>query len=126
MVGKSGEGKSTFIKAIIADIPLHGDKAEVLGYDLLSLNRSERSSLRRKIGVIFQDFQLLADRSTEGNLDFVLTATGWKDKNSKAQRIEEVLAQVGLERERERARESERDRLHGVCVCVCVCVFVCV
>jgi len=97
LVGKSGEGKSTLIKAIIADIPLLGDKAEVLGYDLLSLDRSERSSLRRKIGVIFQDFQLLADRSTEGNLDFVLTATGWKDKNSKAQRIEEVLAQVGLE-----------------------------
>ena len=97
LVGKSGEGKSTFIKAIIADIPLIGDKAEVLGYDLLSLGRSERTSLRRKIGVIFQDFQLLADRSTEGNLDFVLTATGWKDKNSKAQRIEEVLAQVGLE-----------------------------
>ncbi len=97
LVGKSGEGKSTFIKTLIGDIPLLGERAEVLGYDLLSLDRLERSSLRRKIGVIFQDFQLLTDRSVEGNLDFVLTATGWKAESSKVQRMEEVLAQVGLE-----------------------------
>lgn len=97
LIGKSGEGKSTLIKALIGEIPLTGLKAEVQGVDLLTLKRSHRAGLRRRLGVIFQDFQLLSDRTVEENLDFVLTATGWNDAGAKAQRIEEVLAQVGLE-----------------------------
>jgi cell division transport system ATP-binding protein len=97
LVGKSGQGKSTLIKAIIGEIPLSGEKAEVQGVDLLTLPRSQRAGFRRRIGVIFQDFQLLNDRTVEGNLEFVLTATGWKDSSARTRRIEEVLAQVGLE-----------------------------
>lgn len=97
LVGKSGEGKSTLINALIGEIPLSGQKAEIQGIDLLTLPLSQRAGLRRRIGVIFQSFQLLTDRTVEENLDFVLTATGWKEGSSKAQRIEEVLALVGLE-----------------------------
>lgn len=97
LVGKSGEGKSTLIKAIIGEIPLSGHKAEVQGVDLLTLPRSQRAGFRRRLGVVFQDFQLLNDRTVEGNLDFVLTATGWKESSAKTRRIEEILALVGLE-----------------------------
>lgn len=97
LVGKSGEGKSTLIKALIGEIPISGQKAMIQDFNLLTLARSQRAGLRRSIGVVFQDLQLLSDRTVEGNLNFVLTATGWKEESAKVGRIEEVLALVGLE-----------------------------
>lgn len=97
LVGRVGSGKSSLMKSMYADVPLRGgDCAEVLGFDLLSLRKREVPYLRRKIGIVFQDFQLLTDRSVHGNLRFVLEATGWKDKNAMESRIEEVLKEVGM------------------------------
>lgn len=80
-----------------ADVALSsGKEAEVLGFNLLNLKRSKIPYLRRKIGIVFQDFQLLQDRSVSGNLKFVLNATGWKNKNEIDSRIEEVLSAVGM------------------------------
>lgn len=97
LVGKSGEGKSSLIRALIGEIPLKGSAASVLGHNLLSLHRRELPLFRRKIGVIFQDFHLLMDRSAEANLEFALYATGWKDQRERKNRTEEVLVLVGLE-----------------------------
>lgn len=98
LVGKVGSGKSSLLKTMYADVPLAGgDKAEVLGYDMLNIKRKEIPYLRRKIGIVFQDFQLLQDRSALANLRFVLEATGWKDRNEINDRIEEVLKEVGME-----------------------------
>lgn len=97
LVGRVGSGKSSLMKSMYADVPLRGgDSAEVLGFNLLSLRKREVPYLRRKIGIVFQDFQLLTDRSVHGNLRFVLEATGWKDKNAMESRIEEVLKEVGM------------------------------
>ena len=80
LVGRVGSGKSSLMKSMYADVMLRqGKKAEVFGFDLLSLRRKDIPYLRRKIGIVFQDFQLLTDRSVKGNLRFVLEATGWKD-----------------------------------------------
>ncbi len=99
LVGKVGSGKSSLLKSMYADVPVsRGDKAEVLGYDLLNIKRKDIPYLRRKIGIVFQDFQLLQDRSARANLKFVLEATGWKDKNEMDDRIEEVLREVGMEK----------------------------
>jgi cell division transport system ATP-binding protein len=97
LVGKVGSGKSSLLKTMYADVKIEtGRKAEVLDYDLLSIKRKQIPYLRRKIGVVFQDFQLLQDRSAWANLSFVLEATGWKNKNEMNQRIEEVLNAVGM------------------------------
>jgi cell division transport system ATP-binding protein len=96
IIGKVGSGKSSLMKSMYADIPIVSGEANVLGYDLTSIKRKEVPMLRREIGIVFQDFQLLTDRSVYNNLLFVLQATGWKSKTDIDERIEEVLKEVGM------------------------------
>lgn len=95
-IGKVGSGKSSLLKTIYGEIPISDGEASVLDYDIKRLKRREIPYLRRKIGVVFQDFQLLTDRSVFENLQFVLKATGWTRKQEIADRIGEVLHQVGM------------------------------
>ena len=97
IVGKVGTGKTSIIRTIIAENPLKSGEAEVCGYNLAKLRRRDVPMLRRKLGVVFQDFQLLMDRSVEANLDFVLKSTGWKDREAMDKRIAEVLDAVGMQ-----------------------------
>ena len=97
IIGKVGSGKSTFLKTIYGELDIAGGEAEVLGYDLNKLKQKHVSSLRRKLGIVFQDFQLLTDQTVHDNLEFVLRATGWKQKNDIENRIEEALRLVGME-----------------------------
>lgn len=98
IIGRVGSGKSTLLKTIYCDLDIdEADSAQVLDYDLLTIRRKQIPDLRREIGVVFQDFQLLGDRTVYKNLDFVLRATGWRDKERRNDRIAEVLAMVGLE-----------------------------
>lgn len=97
LIGKVGSGKSSLIKTMYAEIPIESGEAKVFDYDLAEICRRDVPMLRRKIGVVFQDFQLLTDRSVADNLLFVLKATGWKDKEEMQERIDEVLKQVGME-----------------------------
>ena len=96
LIGKVGSGKSSLIKTLNAEIPLKDGTAEVVGYEMSKIKRKEIPYLRRHIGVIFQDFQLLTDRDIKANLEFVLKATGWKDKTKITERIKEVLDKVGM------------------------------
>lgn len=96
LIGKVGSGKSSLLKSMYAEIPIHDGDAQVLGYDLIDIPKKDIPFLRRKIGIVFQDFQLLTDRNVYENLRFVLDATGWKDENDIDTRIEEVLTQVGM------------------------------
>ncbi len=100
LVGRTGSGKSSLLKTIYAALSLDEGRGEVAGFDLRDLNRHTIPLLRRKLGIVFQDFNLLADRNVDQNLRFVLLATGWKDKTLIEQRIAEVLKQVGLLEER--------------------------
>ena len=97
LIGKVGSGKSSLIKTMYAEIPIESGEAKVFDYDLAEIRRRDVPMLRRKIGVVFQDFQLLTDRSVADNLMIVLKATGWKDKEEMQERIDEVLKQVGME-----------------------------
>ena len=97
IVGKVGTGKTSIIRTIIAENPLAGGSAEVCGYNLAKMRSRDVPMLRRKLGVVFQDFQLLMDRSVEANLDFVLKSTGWKDREAMDKRIAEVLEAVGMQ-----------------------------
>ncbi|KAF5083487.1 Cell division ATP-binding protein FtsE [anaerobic digester metagenome] len=96
VIGKVGSGKTSLIKTITAEIPLAIGEGTVAGYDLKKFKRKQVPFLRRKIGIVFQDFQLLSDRSVYDNLLFVLKSTGWKNKQDIKQRINDVLDKVGL------------------------------
>ncbi|MCM1163942.1 MAG: ATP-binding cassette domain-containing protein [Muribaculaceae bacterium] len=96
LIGKVGSGKSSLLKSFYADIPVASGEAFVMDYDLRNIKKSQIPYLRRKIGIVFQDFRLLSDRSARDNLSFVLRATGWKDKNAINERIDEVLTSVGM------------------------------
>lgn len=96
ILGKVGSGKSSIINTIIAENPLGGGEGAVCGFSLKDIKRKNIPFLRRKIGVVFQDFQLLTDRSVHDNLSFVLKATGWKDDEKMEKRINSVLRAVGM------------------------------
>jgi cell division transporter, ATP-binding protein ftsE len=96
LIGKTGSGKSSLLKVLYGHLPLREGEGEVVGFDLTKLKTSQIPNLRRKLGIIFQDFQLLTDRTVEKNLLFVLEATGWNDKEQMEDRINEVLSSVGM------------------------------
>ena len=97
IIGPVGSGKSRLLKTLYGELDLYeGEKAEVLGRDMLKIKRREIPALRKEMGIIFQDFQLLHDRSVFKNLRFVLKATGWKDKKAMEERIDDVLDAVGM------------------------------
>lgn len=96
LIGKVGSGKSTLLKSFYADTPVAEGTAEVMGYDLTCIKRKQVPYLRRKIGFIFQDFQLLTDRNVQSNLDFVLRATGWESQAEREERIDQVLQAVDM------------------------------
>src|SRR5690606_15247114 len=97
IIGKTGAGKSSLMKTLYADLPLHEGEGKIVGFDLKNLKESQIPFLRRKIGIIFQDFKLLPDRSIYDNMLFVLKATGWTDKMRMTEKIGEVLAKVDLQ-----------------------------
>lgn len=99
LIGKVGSGKSSLLKTLYCELDLvegETEKAEILGRDLKTIKRKDVPALRKELGIIFQDFQLLHDRTVRKNFDFVLKATGWKKKEDRSKRIEEVLGEVGM------------------------------
>ncbi|MDT0644718.1 ATP-binding cassette domain-containing protein [Zunongwangia sp. F363] len=96
LIGKTGTGKSSFMKTLYGDLPLTEGEGHIVDFNLRTLKEKEIPYLRRKLGVVFQDFKLLTDRNINDNLQFVLRATGWKDKSAMEKRIEEVLNKVGM------------------------------
>lgn len=96
LVGKVGSGKTSLLKTFYGELDIASGEAEVLGYDMLHIKRKHIPQLRRKLGIVFQDFHLLTDRTVYDNLEFVLRATGWKSKGEIKDKIEEVLNLVGM------------------------------
>ena len=97
LLGKTGSGKSSFLKVLYGDLPLSVGTAKVCGFDLGNLKQRDIPYLRRKLGIVFQDFQLLGDRTVFNNLKFVMKATGWRDEAKMKERIEGLIKKVGLE-----------------------------
>ncbi len=97
VIGKVGSGKSSLLKSLYCEIPILRGEARIMDYNLTMINRKDIPYLRRKLGIVFQDFQLLTDRSVSKNLEFVLKATGWKKKSEIKERIDNVLRQVGMQ-----------------------------
>ena len=102
LIGRTGSGKSSLLKTLYADLWLQQGKAQVVGYEIETIKPSDRPFLRRKIGVVFQDFQLFMDRNVYENLFWVLEATGWTDSGKIKARIAEVLMQVGMSTSRDK------------------------
>lgn len=96
LYGRVGSGKTSLMKSMYAEVPIASGSARVLDYDLCAIRARDIPFLRRKIGIVFQDFQLLSDRTAYANLEFVLEATGWTEKDSRRERIEKVLRQTGM------------------------------
>lgn len=96
LIGKVGSGKTSLLKTLYGELNVTDGEAEVLGYNMRSIKRKHIPQLRRKLGIVFQDFQLLTDRSVYNNLEFVLRSTGWKNKQEITERIEEVMDLVGM------------------------------
>lgn len=96
LIGKTGSGKSSFMKMLYGDLLLKEGEGHIVDFNLKTLKEKDIPFLRRKLGIVFQDFKLLTDRTVNANLEFVLKATGWKDKAAMANRIEEVLTKVGM------------------------------
>ena len=96
LIGKTGSGKSSFMKTLYGDLPLKQGTGSIVDFDLTKLREKDIPFLRRKIGIVFQDFKLLPDRTINKNLHFVLKATGWKDSHKMSQKIEDVLDKVGM------------------------------
>lgn len=96
LIGKTGSGKSSFMKILYGDLVLTEGEGQIVGHNLKDLKDKDIPFLRRKLGIVFQDFKLLTDRTVNDNLLFVLKATGWKDKNDMNKRVEEVLNKVGM------------------------------
>ena len=98
LLGKVGSGKSTFMKSLYGEVPIAAGQAQVLDYDMCKIRRRKLPYLRRRIGIVFQDYQLLTDRPVEENLSFVLRATGWKNKRIMKDHVLEILKQVGMDK----------------------------
>lgn len=96
LIGKTGSGKSSLLKVLYADLPLLDGSGRIAGFELHDMKRKDIPFLRRKLGIVFQDFQLLTDRTVNENLLFVLRATGWKDRQQMQERLQDVLDKVGL------------------------------
>ena len=96
LIGKVGSGKTSFLKTIYGELEIESGEAEVMGLNIRTIKQKHIPDLRRQLGIVFQDFQLLTDRTVHANLEFVLRATGWKNKVDIHMRIEEVLEQVGM------------------------------
>ena len=96
LIGKVGSGKTSFLKTVYGELEIQSGEAEVMGRNMRSIKQKHIPELRRQLGIVFQDFQLLTDRTVHANLEFVLCATGWKNKVDIHTRIEEVLEQVGM------------------------------
>jgi len=96
LIGKVGSGKTSFLKTIYGELEIKSGEANVMGHNMRTIKQKHIPELRRRLGIVFQDFQLLTDRTVHANLEFVLRATGWKDKMDIHMRIEEVLEQVGM------------------------------